>query len=49
MLREKFQKKKKIITNIHILTKTQLAHALTKKGAPTMELLDLSQKGVINI
>ena len=30
-------------------TKTQLANALTKKGASTKELLALVQKGVINI
>ena len=48
MLREMFEWK--IITNIHnITTKNQLANALTKKGASTKELLDLLQKGVINI
>ena len=41
---------RKITTNIHnISTKTQLANALTKKGASTKEVLDLLQKGVINI
>ena len=48
MLREMFEWK--IITNVHnITTKNQLANALTKKGASTKELLDLLQKGVINI
>ena len=48
MLREIFERK--IITNIHnISTKTQLANALTKRGVSTKELLELLQKGVINI
>ena len=48
MLREMFEQK--LITNIrNISTKNQLANALTKKGASTKELLDLLQKGVINI
>ena len=39
----------KSVTNIYNSTRTQLANALTKKGASTKELLDLLQKGIINI
>ena len=40
----------KSITNIYNnSTRTQLANALTKKGASTKELFDLLQKGIINI
>ena len=40
---------RKIIKNIHnTSTKTNLANALTKKGASTKEILDLLQNGVIN-
>ena len=48
MLREMFEQKS--ITNIYNnSTRTQLANALTKKGASTKELFDLLQKGIINI
>ena len=40
----------KSITNTYNnSTRTQLANALAKKGASTKELLDLLQKGIINI
>ena len=48
MLREMFEQKS--ITNTYNnSTRTQLANALAKKGASTKELLDLLQKGIINI